>query len=386
MMAIRLKGWSFTAAGVGISLNQTKSIPSTIQKLCILLRPISTNQTQQHSFTVSYLINSCGVSPEAALSASKYINFETPEKPNSVLALLKAHDFSKSQISHVIGQAPQVLGSDPQRTLLPKLDFFRSVGFSEAEIAKIISAAPSIFKRSLKNQLIPSYNYFKNLLGSHKNAIAAIKRFSTVLLFDLDTYVVPKIEILRQHGVPDKNIVTLLTYQPRVIMTTTDIFKDTVEDVKKMGFNPLRLKFVLAIHAKRAMNLSTWERKIEVFKKWGWSEEDVLVAFGKNPWCLMASEDKIMRVMNFLVNEIGFESSSIVKRPAVFTLSLEKRIVPRCSIIQILVSRGLLKRNSGFLRMLDISEKDFLKSVTSFCKEDASKLVKMYREKLRLVS
>ncbi|KAK6913797.1 Transcription termination factor, mitochondrial/chloroplastic [Dillenia turbinata] len=367
------------------SLNQAKSIPSTIQKLCFLLRPISTNQAQQHTFTVSYLINSCGISPESALSASKYINFETPEKPNSVLALLNAHNFSKSQISLVIKQVPQVLGSDPQRTLLPKLDFFRTVGFSDTEIPKIVSATPSIFKRSLKNQLIPSYYYFRNLLGSDK-VIAAIKRFSMLLLFDLDKYVVPKIEILRQHGIPEKNIVTLLTYQPRVLMTNNDSFKDIVENVEKMGFNPLRLKFVLAIHAKRAMNVSTWERKIEVYKKWGWSEEDVLVAFGKHPWCLMASEDKITRVMDFLVNEIGFESSSIVKRPAIFTLSLDKRIVPRCSIIQILVSRGVLKMNSGFLRMLDISEKDFLERVSNCCKEDATELVKMYHEKLRLAS
>ena len=43
----------------------------------------------QHSFTVSYLVNSCGLSPETAFSASEKIHFENPKNPDSVLALLR---------------------------------------------------------------------------------------------------------------------------------------------------------------------------------------------------------------------------------------------------------------------------------------------------------
>jgi mTERF domain-containing protein len=42
-------------------------------------------QQKEHSFTVSYLINSCGLSPKSALLASKRVHFENPEGPDSVL-------------------------------------------------------------------------------------------------------------------------------------------------------------------------------------------------------------------------------------------------------------------------------------------------------------
>ncbi|RVX22207.1 hypothetical protein CK203_001514 [Vitis vinifera] len=52
---------------------------------------------KSQSFTVSYLIDSCGLSHKDALSASKFFSFETPDKPNSVLAFFNSHGFSKSK-------------------------------------------------------------------------------------------------------------------------------------------------------------------------------------------------------------------------------------------------------------------------------------------------
>ena len=65
-----------------------------------------------------------------------------------------------------------------------------------------------------------------------------------------------------------------------------------------MDFNPLKIKFVLAVLALIKMTKSTWE-------KWGWTEEEILVVFKKNPWCMMASENKITGVMDILVNMVG---------------------------------------------------------------------------------
>ncbi|CAL5347008.1 unnamed protein product [Camellia sinensis] len=42
-------------------------------------------------FTVNYLINSRGFPLEKALSATKYANFETPHKPDSVLTFFENH-------------------------------------------------------------------------------------------------------------------------------------------------------------------------------------------------------------------------------------------------------------------------------------------------------
>lgn len=59
---------------------------------------------------------------------------------------------------------------------------------------------------------------------------------------------------------------------------------------------------------------------------------------------MLTSEAKIMAVMDFLVHEMGFEPSLIVKRPVVLGLSLKKRIVPRGTFVLDLLSRGLVKK------------------------------------------
>ena len=51
----------------------------------------------------------------------------------------------------------------------------------------------------------------------------------------------------------------------------------------EMGINPLRASFVQAVSAIRGMNKSTWERKVNVYKRWDLSQEEILAGFRKCP-------------------------------------------------------------------------------------------------------
>ncbi|XP_059632256.1 uncharacterized protein LOC132274909 isoform X2 [Cornus florida] len=298
------------------------------------LKSISTS-TNQHSFTVDYLINSCGLSSETAISASKHINFKSLDKPNSVLNFFKNHGFSEIQISALIRKIPRILLLDPNKILLPKLEFFYSNGISSTELTKIVSTSPFILERSLKNHIIPSFNLFKNFFHSDDKFIAAFKRCPRIVERYHNDITFSNIEILRQHGVPDSNIVYFLTYPSSLNLKINEV----VEDVKKMGFNPSKSQFVIAVRA--LMSKSTWKRKMEVYQKWGWSEEETMLAFTRNPSCMMISEEKIMAVLNFYVNTMGWESSLIAPRPKLLSLSLGKRIIPRCSVLQVLLSKAI---------------------------------------------
>ena len=75
----------------------------------------------------------------------------------------------------------------------------------------------------------------------------------------------------------------------------------------------------------RAMSKSTWEKKVEVYKKWGWTEDEILVAFNKTPWCMKASEDKINDVMDFFVNELAWQSSFVAWWQGIISMSVERR-------------------------------------------------------------
>uniref|UniRef100_A0A0A9B9U6 Uncharacterized protein n=1 Tax=Arundo donax TaxID=35708 RepID=A0A0A9B9U6_ARUDO len=62
------------------------------------------------------------------------------------------------------------------------------------------------------------------------------------------------------------------------------------------------------------------------------------------------------------------EPQYIVGRPSLFTLSLEKRLVPRRYVMKVLQAKGLLKSNMSFFSLAIIGEGDFkLKFIDCHC-------------------
>ncbi|XP_016898977.1 uncharacterized protein LOC103483822 [Cucumis melo] len=288
-------------------------------------------------------------SPKSASLASNAVWLKNNRK--DVIALLANHGFSQSQISDLAKRLPQIFSANPEESLLPKLLFLQSKAF----------------------------DYIQAVLGTEEKAVAAIKRFAGILTQDLRISVGPNIEILKQIGVPDSNISTYLQQQPRMFFVSSIRFKEIVERVTEMGFNPQRLQFLVAVFALRSMTKSTWDKKVEVYRKWGLSEEEIRLAFRKNPWGMRASEDKINDVMDFFVNKIGCESFLVARRPVLIALSLKKRILPRGYIYQVLLSKGLIK---NFSSLFHCSENRFIEKFINPHKEQIPGLLDLYKQKL----
>ena len=212
--------------------------------------------------------------------------------------------------------------------------------------------------------------------------MGVVTHFSRVLVFDLNTYVESNINALQEFEVPKSNIATLLRKQPRTFMVRPDQFREVLEEVKEMGFHPSKAKFVVAIQVIRGISKSTWKRKIEVFKRWGWSEEEIQLAFLKLPWSMVLSEDKIMATMDFFINKMGKESSLISRRPVLLLFSLEKRIIPRYSVVQVLLSKGLICKDFSLPAVFEPTEKMFLHKFVNAYKEEALQLLNLYQKKV----
>ncbi|XWS66235.1 hypothetical protein CRYUN_Cryun05aG0182200 [Craigia yunnanensis] len=338
----------------------------------------------QDSFTVSYLINKLGFSPESALVASNSVHLKTPDNPDSVISFFEKHEFSKSQIKTVVRKVPSLLVSDVEKTFLPKLKFLQTKGLSSPDLAKFISYSPTFLLRSLEKQIIPFFNTFSNLVHSGQKTITAIKRYPFLISYDMniiDTHLLPNINILRDHGVPESNIIKMLHQFPSALLINPDRLKEIVEKVGETGLDPLILKFVHAVCILAKMSKSIRERKVDVFKKWGWSDKDIWECFRRYPFCFVNSEDKIMAKMDFLVNKMGVYSSCVANQPSVLTKSFEKRFVPRGLIVQHLLSKGLIKDFK--LSLFDTSEELFLKIYVTRYVAEAPELLKLYKEKLK---
>ncbi|KAL3513493.1 hypothetical protein ACH5RR_026210 [Cinchona calisaya] len=145
----------------------------------------------------------------------------------------------------------------------------------------------------------------------------------------------------------------------RILMRNPKRFKESVERVKRIGFNPQKTNFLEATYVMASTATETWKHKMEVYKRCGWSEEEVLAAFRRFPKCMSRSENKILPVTDLLVQKMGFDPSALMKRPQIFSFILKKRIIPRCSVYQALLSKGLVNKKLGMAQMLEVPEKVF---------------------------
>lgn len=317
----------------------------------------TSNNARRDSFTVSYLVNRCGFTPKKALSASKYINFKTPNRAESVLSFLKNHGFSETQALKVVRTDPTLLACNPEKSFLPKLEFFKSLGFPGEHLIHILCVAPTALRRSLERRLLPTTGFLENLLLSRESMRVAVRRYPNILCKDLKAHLEPNVQLLKEMGVPEHKIVYFLTHQPLTFMMYRDKFRKIVEVLKELGIDPTRKNFLLAFHALACMSRLTWEKKMESYRKWGLAENEIFEAFSRNPWFMIASQEKVLSAMDFFVNKMGFESSAILKKPMVILYCLEKRIIPRGLVYQTLLAKGLICKDLNLLaKMLKISE------------------------------
>ncbi|KAF3545164.1 hypothetical protein DY000_02002617 [Brassica cretica] len=388
-MAVAAQGSSLFLTKPSFPIKTTTNLslhPTNRRPLFVLsppqaqLSPPKKNPKEEHqrlSFTISYLVDSCGLSPDHASVAARKLLLDSPERPNRVLNLLRDHGFSTSQISSLGKKRPVLLLANAESVLLPKLRFFLSIGVSKSLLARTLASDPTILTRSLVNQLIPSYNFLKSVLDADDKIVAALRR---IFLEDHTKNLVPNINHMSETGVPGKCIQLLLTHFPEAVMQKNHEFREITKQAKEMGFNPQKTTFVLAIHALSGKgNRSIWDKCFEVYQRWGWSEDDIMCAFKKHPHCMMLAERKINRTMEFLVKEMNMAPRSIAGCPVVLLFSLDKRIIPRCSVVKMLASKGMVKEDWSLTSLLVPVEKVFLEKLVIKYEEELPELMDMYR-------
>ncbi|KAK4283540.1 hypothetical protein QN277_000480 [Acacia crassicarpa] len=336
----------------------------------------STPTSEKMSFTVNYLTSKFGFSRGTASTISQRVSLKSSEKPDFVLTLFRSCGFTNSQIGNVIKKAPRLLLCDAGKSIWPKLDFLLSKGASSSQLVDIVTRCPRFLFRSLENHLIPSYNFVKDFVGSDQRTITSITRSHRIICCD---FLETNIKLLLDIGVPKSGIAALLHSWPSLFTMNLDKFRVAVEGLKDRGFDPSTSKFIPALYATNKLSKSVWNSKVEFFKKWGWSEEDIDKAFVLHPYCMLKSLSKIKAVMEFFVNDMGWESILLASNPIFFSMSLERRLIPRAYVLQYIHSRGLIK-NACIIYPYYITEKIFLEKYVIRFEDEAPGLLKLYQE------
>ncbi|KAG9458478.1 hypothetical protein H6P81_002986 [Aristolochia fimbriata] len=335
------------------------------------------------SLTLTYLVNSCGFSPEKALEASKSIKLEDTSGSDTILQCLKNYGFTHTHIQRLISSWPRVLLAK-ERSLQPKLQFVLDIGVSALDLPDVVVEAPLLLRRCLKTQVVPSYEFLKGFLHTTGNVVKALKRSRWLLSCDLEKRMLPNINLLRERGVSDSRIAVVIMNQPRDLMQRLETLEEIMRKVEEMGFKSGSPFFLVAVHAISSMSKSTWDTKMELLKSLGWSEEQILTGFRRMPVFLASSEKKMKRVMDYLVNQHNLTPEDISKNPKFLMYSMEKRLVPRCRVWRILRSQDLVKGKEELIGMWRASEDDFLKRYVHKYDDEIPHLMKAFKGELEL--
>ncbi|KEH32308.1 uncharacterized protein [Medicago truncatula] len=352
---------------------------SKTPKCCylLLLQPHhslnTTSDSDQHSFPVSYLTNNCALSPQDALKASKRLRFNTPDKPDSVIAFFKTHGFSDHQIQTIIRKIPLLIVYNPIKTILPKFQFLASKGASPKDIVATVTRSPNFLCSSLDKNIIPSFELVRSFCPSDHKAITSVIICPSSIC---DSRFKPNLQFLLDFGVTRSSIYRLLTSRPSTICCTD--LKKALEEIKELGFQPSKYNFCVALLAKRAVTKSQWDAKVDVLKSWGCSEDAVFNAFRKQPNFMLRSPDKLNAVMSFWVEELGWDPSLLLAEPTLFGYSIQKRLSPRASIVKYLLSKGLMKEGASLCTPFYLTDENFQRRYVNYSEEEASTLLRLY--------
>ncbi|XP_042953796.1 uncharacterized protein LOC122290253 [Carya illinoinensis] len=132
-----------------------------------------------------------------------------------------------------------------------------------------------------------------------------------------------------------------------------------------------------------ALNSKTlWEKKVEAFRSFGLSDNEIYAAFKRHPMCMALSEKTIKKMMGFFVNKLKMKPAKISKSPILLQYSLEKRIIPRCSVLQLLMLKGLIKVDTSIVYIVKTAEKKFMERFVSKYQNEVPDVVRAHHGKI----
>ncbi|KAG7650274.1 putative transcription regulator mTERF family [Arabidopsis thaliana] len=321
-----------------------------------------------NNFTVSYLVDSLGLASKLAESISMKVSFENKGNPDTVLNLLRSHEFTDSQISSIISDYPTLLVADAENSLGPKLLLMQSRGASSSELTEIVSKVPKILGMKGDKSIGRYYDIVKEIIEADKSS--KFEKLSHSLpQGSKQENKIRNILVLRDLGVPQKLLFSLL-FSNHHVCCGKEKFEESLNKVVGMGFDPTTPKFVEALCIVYGLSDKRLEENFNVYKRFGltvndvWElfkkcpaflgysenriiqtfealkrcglcEDEVLSVFKKNPLCLRASEQQILNSMETFIG-LGFSRDEFV---------MMVKCLPQC----IGYSAEMVKKKTGFV-------------------------------------
>uniref|UniRef100_A0A0D3HJC3 Uncharacterized protein n=1 Tax=Oryza barthii TaxID=65489 RepID=A0A0D3HJC3_9ORYZ len=326
----------------------------------------------------SYAAACAGKMPAHAHPSGKLAYLKSSSNPDAELALLSGVGLSRADLAAVVAADPMLLCARPANIALRLHSLRDRVGLSDADIAGFLLAGGANAAQAFRGCDIASrLEFWIPFLGSFEMLLKIVRSNYNVLTSDLEKVVKPNIALLQECGLTVCDIAKMFVSHSRVLtmnpkrmeacMRRTDElgvqrssrqFKYVLSYVSRIteGKAAAKMRFLSSILGCSMDNirgivcrmpsiLGFSEENIRSTIEFltstiGCSQDKICAALCKNPNVLGFSDENLRHKINFMITEVGLEPEDIVERLWVLTFSLEKRMVPRHSVIKILRAMG----------------------------------------------
>ncbi|PON37503.1 Mitochodrial transcription termination factor, partial [Parasponia andersonii] len=335
------------------------------------------------SALVDCLTNTYKFTETHALSiSSRFASVKSPDKPQSLHRFFRELGFSETQIRTLVLAFPQILFASPNKTLKPKVEFFeQQLGVASSDLGKLFSKHPLLLVHSLNKKLVPSIKILKQIYGYNENNNDFIRVLGKCKwdLIANPRSLLANCAFLESIGIVGPRLSMILKTYPYIFVMKESKLRDLISRVLDLGFSLDSRMLHSALYTVAGLSNETLKKKFDLLRSFGFSEHESLFMFRRAPNMLRTSEEKLKFGIDFFLNTVGFKKSVLIKNPHFLMFGMEKRVIPRFRVLQVLKSKKLFEKNPGFYKMLYYKEAEFLaKYVLSF-RDDAEELLEAYR-------
>ncbi|TKW27410.1 hypothetical protein SEVIR_3G254601v4 [Setaria viridis] len=207
--------------------------------------------------------------------------------------------------------------------------------------------------------------------------------YPTPFRFDLEKHMRPAVETLRCHGLSEEAISKLLIKEMGVLGLAPDRIAGIFEDLDALGLPMTDSCFVKCFSSMCNFKRGTGWRRLALYQSFGLSQSQVVGAFRSQPPLLELSDEMIRRKLLFFRDKLKIALSQVIAWPKLLSLSLEKNILPKCAVLNVLMREGKIRGDISLYSPLRASSKDFFRSYVEKYEKDVPDVVRAYEGKIK---
>ncbi|THU42897.1 hypothetical protein C4D60_Mb00t08830 [Musa balbisiana] len=180
-------------------------------------------------------------------------------------------------------------------------------------------------------------------------------------------------------GIPEERVSLVLRCYPQFISQKPESLRSLVAKADELGMPRQSRMFMWTLNILQRVSKERFEAKVELMRRFGWSESEFSSAVRKAPTFLGISLDMMRRKMEFLINVVGYTPSFIASQPSILLYSLQKRVIPRFRVTETLKLKGLWTGQCMFTSILVFSNTKFMEKFVLPHKENVPELLDILR-------